>query len=82
MRLQSSLPRGRSGAVVRFERDAKLLRPVAAVAFQGYGIVSLPLSAGRHVIKLYEPYIIESPVSYGGLARQKSCRPLGPETTR
>ena len=38
---------------------------VAAVSFQGYGIVSPPLSVGTHVIKLYEPYIIESPVSYG-----------------
>ena len=33
---------------------------VAAVAFQGYGIVSPPLSVGRHVIHLYEPYIIDS----------------------
>jgi hypothetical protein len=38
---------------------------VAAVSFQGYGIVSPPLPVGRHVIKLYEPYIIESPVSWG-----------------
>jgi hypothetical protein len=33
---------------------------VAAVAFQGYGIVSPPLSVGTHVIHLYEPYIIDS----------------------
>ena len=36
---------------------------VAAVAYQGYAIVSPPLSVGTHVIKLYEPYILESPVS-------------------
>jgi hypothetical protein len=34
---------------------------VAAVAFQGYGIVSPPLSVGTHVIHLYEPYLIDSP---------------------
>jgi hypothetical protein len=34
---------------------------VAAVAFQGYGIVSPPLSVGMHVIHLYDPYIIDSP---------------------
>ena len=34
---------------------------VAAVAFQGYGIVSQPLSVGMHVIHLYEPYLIDSP---------------------
>ncbi len=34
---------------------------VAAVAFQGYGIVSQPLSVGTHVIHLYEPYLIEGP---------------------
>ena len=33
---------------------------VAAVAFQGYGIVSPPLSVGTHVMHLYEPYIIDS----------------------
>ena len=38
---------------------------VAALRFQGYGIVSPPLSVGTHVIKLYEPYIIESPIAYG-----------------
>jgi hypothetical protein len=39
---------------------------VAAVAFQGYGIVSPPLSVGTHVITLYEPYIIQSPpLSFG-----------------
>ena len=38
---------------------------VAAVAFQGYGIVSPPLSVGNHVIHLYEPYIIRTPVSLG-----------------
>ena len=32
----------------------------AVVAFQGFGIVSPPLSVGRHVIHLYEPYIIRS----------------------
>ena len=32
----------------------------AAVAFQGYGIVSPPLSVGKHVIHLYEPYVIPS----------------------
>jgi hypothetical protein len=36
---------------------------VAAVAYQGYAIVSPPLSVGTHVIKLYEPYILESPES-------------------
>jgi hypothetical protein len=38
---------------------------VAAVAFQGYGIVSPPLSVGRHVIHLYEPYIIQTTLSLG-----------------
>ena len=36
---------------------------VAALAYQGYAIVSPPLSVGTHVIKLYEPYILESPES-------------------
>lgn len=38
---------------------------VAAVAFQGYGIVSPPLSVGRHVIHLYEPYILRTTIYYG-----------------
>jgi hypothetical protein len=32
----------------------------AAIGFQGYGIVSRPLPLGRHVIHLYEPYIVNS----------------------
>ncbi len=32
----------------------------AALAFQGHGFVSLPLPVGKHVIHLYEPYIIPS----------------------
>ena len=32
----------------------------AAVAYQGYGIVHRPLPVGRHVIHLYEPYIVNS----------------------
>lgn len=30
----------------------------AALGFQGHGIVSLPLPVGRHVMHLYEPYIL------------------------
>lgn len=37
----------------------------AIVAFQGHGIVSPPLSVGRHVIHLYEPYIIRTTYSLG-----------------
>ena len=37
----------------------------AIVAFQGHGIVSPPLSVGRHVIHLYEPYIIRTTYSFG-----------------
>jgi hypothetical protein len=33
---------------------------VAALKFQGCGIFGLPLPPGRHVIRLYEPYIIDA----------------------
>jgi hypothetical protein len=38
---------------------------VAALRFQGYGIVSPPLTVGTHVIKLDEPFIIQSPIAFG-----------------
>jgi len=38
---------------------------IAALAYQGYAIVSPPLAVGRHVIHLYEPYIIRTPFSFG-----------------
>jgi hypothetical protein len=38
---------------------------VAALAYQGFAVVSPPLPAGRHLIHLYEPYIIRTPIQYG-----------------
>ena len=39
---------------------------VAAVFYQGVGFVSQPLAVGKHVIHLYEPFIIK-PGDYPGL---------------
>ena len=40
--------------------DASSYGSVAALYFQGCGIVALPLAPGVHVIQLHEPYIIDS----------------------
>jgi len=40
---------------------------IAAIAFQGVGIVALPLPPGEHTMTLYEPYIIADPPP--GIAR-------------
>jgi hypothetical protein len=38
----------------------------AALLYQGHGVVSLPLPVGRHVIHLYEPYLLDyPPFSFG-----------------
>ncbi|MBI4606863.1 MAG: hypothetical protein HY721_33275 [Planctomycetes bacterium] len=37
---------------------------VAAIAFQGNGIVSPPLPVGEHVLKLYEPYIVDDVLGF------------------
>ncbi len=34
---------------------------IGAIAFQGVGIVALPLPVGEHIMRLYEPYIIADP---------------------
>ena len=38
---------------------------IAAIAYQGYGIVIRPLSVGTHVVHLYERYVIRRPAAFG-----------------
>ena len=33
---------------------------IAALSFQGNGIVSPPLPVGKHILTLYEPFIIDN----------------------
>jgi hypothetical protein len=38
--------------------------PVAALLYQGNGIVVPPLPVGEHVLTLYEPYIIDGVLGF------------------
>jgi hypothetical protein len=37
---------------------------IAALTFQGTGIVSPPLSVGEHILTLYEPYVIDDVLGF------------------